>query len=155
MVPMTTTSSPRDQKLVQLWHQHCCVHSQQQHLPLTEEQSQGSKNDAGTGEPSSERIANKTLPLKKRKVSEAFVEKEIEGKVSEEMEVTDYEEAQHIIPFKPVGREWQTRASHLFNMVVRNNHNDKINQRTIRSDTKPTQTVRMRGDGNCLFRTFS
>ncbi len=124
-------------------------------FPLTEEHSQGSKKDAGTGEPSSERIANKTLPLKKRKVSEAFAEEEIEGNVSEEIEVTYYEEAQYAIPFEPVGREWQTRASPLFNIVVRNNHNDKINQRTIRLDTKPTQTVRMRGDGNCLFRTLS
>lgn len=83
-----------------------------------------------------------SLPLKKRKI--------------EEVEVTQNSEPRSRILFYPTDNEWQVRNAAQFDHQVKQFL--KIGRRRVRHvnvNAIPTVTASMRGDGNCLFRTFS
>lgn len=54
------------------------------------------------------------------------------------------------MPFLPVGPTWQEQCATAINLKIRSKL-VAIEPREINIQTKPTQTVKIRGDGNCLF----
>ena len=58
------------------------------------------------------------------------------------------------INFNPVDQEWMVQNSFKFKETVKNQvvHG---NSRAVRSDAKPSKVVKIRGDGNCLFRALT
>ena len=67
--------------------------------------------------------------------------------IGEEEDVT-------LINFFPITGEWQTENCDKFDLTVKNVH-DSGRGRKIKITSEPTKVACMRGDGNCLFRTFS
>jgi hypothetical protein len=78
--------------------------------------------------------------------------------IDEESETDDIEinriDPSTYMSFDPAGPHWQDKNCQIFNIKVRNYHKH-INSRPMLSTSQPINTPRMRGDGNCLFRTFS
>ena len=84
---------------------------------------------------------NKCLPPKKRTIEEPIDNGEMMRQRS-------------AINFNPVDQEWMVQNSFKFKETVKN----QVvygNSRAVRSDAKPSKVVKIRGDGNCLFRAFT
>ncbi|XP_053385075.1 uncharacterized protein LOC128550298 [Mercenaria mercenaria] len=82
------------------------------------------------------------LPLKKRKILDQ------EGTASASASKPEP------FMFKPVNKDWQEQVASVFKSKLKNSYVIGPD-RFVRRDARPTRTVNMRGDGNCLFRTFS
>ena len=80
------------------------------------------------------------LPPKKRKIPE--------------VEITNKTESRSRILFYPVDNEWQDINAEMFGHQIKNVLKTG-RRRHVNANSIPTVTVSMRGDGNCLFRTFS
>lgn len=88
------------------------------------------------------------LPPKKRRVSR----EDVATQPTNSTESTNQEPQP--FQFRPSNQEWQEQISSVFKSTVKNTYASGPDK-YIRRDAKPTKTVNMRGDGNCLFRTFS
>ena len=84
------------------------------------------------------------LPMKKRKISVQSLP----------AEMSSNSETEPSMQYKPVNKEWQEQISTVFKSKVKNTYTAG-HDRFISRNAKPTRKVNMRGDGNCLFRSFS
>ena len=73
-----------------------------------------------------------------------------------DLEVTEVKEAA-LVNFKPVCTEWQQEMCGRFNLTLkRKSRYSHLNPPSpISIDHEPQKTIRIRGDGNCFFRTVS
>ncbi|KAK3584363.1 hypothetical protein CHS0354_010148 [Potamilus streckersoni] len=89
------------------------------------------------------------LPQKKRKHSRG---------VGNEYESNDvrilHVEAETSIVFDPPSENWQKEKSRFFGLKVKNYHKT-VPTRQVSINARPVKHAQMRGDVNCLFRTFS
>ena len=63
--------------------------------------------------------------------------------------------AEENVPFCPVGAAWQKPCAAAFSLRVRSKLSNPASSKTILVNDPPQEMALMRGDGNCLFRSFS
>ena len=86
---------------------------------------------------------NKCLPPKKRTIT-----------IEEPIDNGEMMRQRSAINFNPVDQEWMVQNSFKFKETVKN----QVvygNSRAVRSEAKPSKVVKIRGDGNCLFRALT
>ena len=118
----------------------CIVNGNRHKLYKSEEDGE----DDESGQNKDNKIPhNKCLPPKKRTIT-----------IEEPIDNGEMMRQRSAINFNPVDQEWMVQNSFKFKETVKN----QVvygNSRAVRSDAKPSKVVKIRGDGNCLFRALT
>ena len=97
-----------------------------------------------------------TVKRQRSEVSETQTSSTTKSAHKGDFEVTEVKEAE-LVNFKPVCTEWQQEMCGRFNLTLK--HKSRYSHLNppspISIDHEPQKTTRIRGDGNCFFRTVS